>query len=155
MSLTRDQVQELKIGVVTAKFNRPVTEKLQQGALQQLHELGLTDAQIVSVEVPGAFEIPLAVKQFLVEGFDAVVALGAVIRGSTPHFDYVCQSVERGCSTLQLEFNKPVAFGVITTENAAQAFARAGGAKGNKGAEAAAVAIEMIEVLSQIRNSIN
>lgn len=144
-------MSRLQIGVVTATFNRPVTEKLEKGAIEFLKKNDLNDEQITAVQVPGAVEIPLAVKALLQKGCDGVVAIGAVIRGDTSHFDYVCQAVERGCSELQLEFMKPVGFGVITTENAEQAFARCGGDKGNKGAEAAETTLKMIQLLKDIK----
>lgn len=139
----------LKIGVVTARFNSEVTEKLEQGALQALKEMGCAD--IRAVRVPGAVEIPLAASALLNSGCDAVVALGAVIRGETDHYDYVCTSVERGCTELQLQTGKPVAFGVLTTENEEQALDRAGGRHGNKGTEAAQVAVEMVHLTRKIR----
>ena len=138
----------LKIGVVTARFNSEVTEKLQAGALQALNEMGCTDVRAVSV--PGAVEVPLAAKALLDAGCDGVVALGAVIRGETSHYDYVCSSAERGCTELQIRTGKPVAFGVLTTENEEQALDRAGGRHGNKGAEAAQVAVEMVRLIRKI-----
>lgn len=141
---------DLRIGVVTARFNSPVTESLEKGAIETLINKGLPESHIVAVRVPGAVEIPLAAKALLDSGCDGVVALGAVIRGETAHFDYVCSSAERGCTLLQLEYKKPVAFGVLTTENADQAYARSGGAKGNKGAEAAEVVLEMIDLLKKL-----
>ena len=140
-----------KVAIVTSLFNEKWTKKLESGALETLskHEL----QPYAQVEVPGAIEIPLAVKALLADkNCDAVVALGLVIRGETSHYDYVCNSVERGCSQLQLEYNKPVAFGVLTTEDKEQAKARCGGRKGNKGAEAAQVALDMLQVLEQISN---
>ncbi len=140
-----------KVAIVTSLFNEKWTKKLESGALEVLaaHDL----QPYVQVEVPGAIEIPLAVKALLADkNCDAVVALGLVIRGETSHYDYVCNSVERGCSQLQLEYNKPVAFGVLTTEDKEQAKARCGGRKGNKGAEAAQVALDMLQVLEQISN---
>lgn len=142
-----------KIGVVTARFNSSVTEKLEKGALDRLLELGVKSDAIHVVRVPGAVEIPLAVLALLESGCDGVVALGAVIRGETAHFDYVCTSVERGCTQLQLEYKKPIGFGVITTENAEQAFARCGGDKGNKGAEAAEVTLEMLNLTKNINQT--
>ena len=140
-----------RVGVVTALFNSELTLELERGALSTLEKNG--SRVIARVQVPGAVEVPLAAKALLAKGdCDAVVALGLVIRGETAHFDYVCNAVERGCSQLQLEFNKPVAFGVLTTENREQAQARCGGRKGNKGAEAAEVALEMLDVLDQITN---
>lgn len=143
--------QKLKIGVVTARFNHEITYLLEQGALDILDE---ADVDVISVRVPGAVEIPLTCKVLLDNGCDGVVALGAVIRGDTAHFDYVCQSVERGVTTLMLETNKPIGFGVITTENEEQAQSRAGGEHGNKGAEAAQVVLEMIGVLEAIRQEL-
>jgi 6,7-dimethyl-8-ribityllumazine synthase len=143
-------IKNCKFGVVTAKFNSEVTEKLEAGALAFLKEHGCSENLIVSVKVPGAFEIPLAVQALLSSGCDAVVALGAVIRGETSHYDFVCNAVERGCSELQLKYHKPVAFGVLTTDTDEQAMDRAGGKHGNKGAEAAQVAIEMVSLLRQI-----
>ncbi len=142
-----------KIGIVTARFNSEVTSKLEQGAIQALQEMGFSSAEFVLTSVPGAFEIPLAAKAMLEQNFDAVIALGAVIRGETTHYDYVCSSVERGCTELQLKYTRPVAFGVLTTENDEQALARAGGAHGNKGYEAAQVAVEMAQLLQLIRES--
>lgn len=145
---------DYKIGVVTARFNNPVTEKLEKGALDQLMAHGIPEDRIVAVRVPGAVEIPLAAQKLLEMGCDGVVAIGAVIRGDTAHFDYVCNSVERGCTELQLNFKKPVGFGVITTENAEQAYARCGGEKGNKGAEAAEVVIEMLNLMKTLTQTL-
>lgn len=140
----------LRIAVVTARFNEEVTSKLEDGAFDYLEEVG---TEILSVRVPGAIEIPLAIQAlFETKKIDGVVALGAVIRGETTHYDYVCQSVERGCSELMLRYNKPVGFAVLTTENEEQALARAGGAHGNKGYEAAQVVIEMIGLLKEIKS---
>lgn len=140
----------LVIAVVTARFNEEVTTKLEDGAFDFLEEIG---AKILSVKVPGAVEIPLTIKAlFDTKKIDGVVALGAVIRGETSHYDYVCQSVERGCSELMLQYKKPVGFGVLTTENEAQALARAGGEHGNKGFEAAQVVVEMIGLLKEIQS---
>ncbi len=138
------------VGVVTARFNSEVTDKLERGAVDRLLELGLQAEQILRVRVPGAVEVPLAAKALLDRGCQGVVALGAVIRGETSHYDYVCRTVERGCAQLQLEYKKPVAFGVLTTENEEQALDRAGGSMGNKGAEAADVMVEMIQLLREI-----
>lgn len=139
-----------KIGLVTALFNRPVTEKLEIGALEKLKELGFEDTQVIQLQVPGAYEIPLAAKALFEQGCEGVIAIGAVIRGDTAHFDFVCNGVERGCMDLQMELGKPIGFGVITTENAEQAYDRAGGKKGNKGAEAAEVTVEMIQLISKL-----
>lgn len=141
-----------KIGVVTARFNSEITEKLEAGALAALKEMGLEDKNIKAVRVPGAVEIALACKYLFDDyGADAVVALGAVIRGETAHFDYVCQSVERGCTDLMIQLGKPIGFGVLTTEDEDQALQRAGGSMGNKGAEAAEVVIEMLDLKRKIQ----
>lgn len=144
---TLDVKSEWKIGVVTARFNLEITEKLETGAIQRLHELGVKENQIVRVRVPGAVEVPLAAQRLLDWECDAVIALGAVIRGETSHYDYVCQSVERGCSQVGLQSKKPVVFGVLTTENEEQALDRVGGKHGHKGREAADVAVEMLNLL--------
>ncbi|MCB0356292.1 MAG: 6,7-dimethyl-8-ribityllumazine synthase [Bdellovibrionales bacterium] len=139
-------IKDVKIGLVTARFNNPVTEKLEAAALSRFEELAIPLENIYSVRVPGAVEITLAAKWLIEQGCDGVVTLGAVIRGETAHFDYVCNSVERGCTELMLQTGKPVAFGVLTTENGEQAFARAGGKKGSKGAEAVDVVVEMLNL---------
>ena len=140
----------LRIAVVTSRFNEEITSKLEEGAFDLLEEIG---AEILSIKVPGAIEIPLAIQAlFETKKVDGVVALGAVIRGETSHYDYVCQSVERGCSELMLRFKKPVGFGILTTENEEQALARAGGVHGNKGYESAQVVVEMIGLLQEIQS---
>ncbi len=140
--------QQLKIGVVTSRFNSEITEKLEEGALQYLEDC---NAEILAVRVPGAVEIALAAQALLDQGCDGVVVCGAVIRGDTSHYDLVCNSVERGITQLMLEYKKPIGFGVITTENDLQAEARAGGAHGNKGQEAAQVTVEMIGLLKDLK----
>lgn len=147
---TAQKAGDLKIGIVTGKFNWSVCEKLEEGALSYLKTLGLDESNIVATRVPGAFEIPLVAKQLLDSGCDGVVALGAVIRGDTTHYEFVCNAVERACTQLQLEYSRPVSCGVLTTENAEQAYARAGGSKGNKGAEAAQVCLEMLDLKNQL-----
>lgn len=121
---------------------------LLDGALNVLQE---AQVEVLSVKVPGAVEIPLATKTLLEAGCDGVVALGAVIRGETSHYDYVCNSVERGITHLMLETGKPIGFGVLTTENEEQAFDRVGGKHGHKGAEAAQVVIEMVGLLKDLK----
>lgn len=145
----------LKIGVVTSRFNEEVTSKLEEGALQYLESIsgGGVEIEIFSVRVPGAVEIPLACKALFNQGCDGVVALGAVIRGETSHYDYVCNSVERGITALMLEYGRPIGFGVLTTDNEEQAFDRCGGKHGNKGAEAAQVTVEMIGLLEDISSA--
>lgn len=141
--------EKKKIAIVTALFNEELTKKLEYGAVELLSQNDLQP--YARVYVPGAVEIPLAVKALLEKkDCDGVVALGLVIRGETSHYDYVCNAVERGCSQLQLSYNKPVGFGVLTTENRGQAEARCGGTKGNKGEEAAQVTLDMLQVLDSI-----
>jgi 6,7-dimethyl-8-ribityllumazine synthase len=142
--------RKVKIAIVTARFNEEVTYKLESAALKALESRGLKSDQILQIRVPGAFEIPLAAKYCIDKGVDAVVALGAVIRGETSHYDYVCSAVERGCTNLQTEYAVPVAFGILTTDNEEQAMDRAGGRHGNKGEEAALVALEMLDLKDKI-----
>jgi 6,7-dimethyl-8-ribityllumazine synthase len=139
----------LRIGIVTARFNPEITERLEEGAIKYLEEID--HIEIEAVRVPGAIEIPLACKVLLESGCAGVVALGAVIRGETSHYDLVCNSVERGVTQLMLEKGQPIGMGVLTTENEEQAMARAGGNMGNKGAEAAQVVLEMLGLLDAIR----
>ncbi|MGZ6393454.1 MAG: 6,7-dimethyl-8-ribityllumazine synthase [Pseudobdellovibrionaceae bacterium] len=140
-------MQISKVGVVTARFNSEVTDKLEEGALSYLESCGI---EVLAVKVPGAVEIPLACKALFDIGCGGVVALGAVIRGDTSHYDYVCNSVERGVTTLMLEYKKPIGFGVLTTENEEQALERAGGRHGNKGTESAQVVLEMMGLLNEL-----
>lgn len=143
---------KIKIGVVTARFNDEVTYKLEEGALdylEQLNDDGFS-IEIASLRVPGAVEIPLACQKLFELGFDGVVTCGAVIRGETSHYDYVCNSVTDGLTRLMLDYGKPVGFGVLTTENDEQAMDRAGGKNGNKGQEAAQVVVEMIGLLRDL-----
>ncbi|MFP5518458.1 MAG: 6,7-dimethyl-8-ribityllumazine synthase [Bdellovibrionia bacterium] len=142
----------MRIGVVTSRWNAEVTEKLEEGALNYLEEL--TGIEIIAVKVPGAVEIPIACQSLLENGCEGVVALGCVIRGDTTHYDYVCQSVERGVSQLMLQYKKPIGFGVLTTENDEQALDRAGGKHGNKGFEAAQVTVEMIGLLKGLQSDL-
>lgn len=131
-----------------------MTEKLLSGAVDFLEHLD-TDIEILSVSVPGAVEIPLAAQALLEKGCDGVVTLGAVIRGDTSHYDFVCNSVERGVSQLMLEYKKPIGFGVLTTDNDEQALDRAGGKHGNKGRDAAEVTVEMIGLLNELKTRKN
>jgi 6,7-dimethyl-8-ribityllumazine synthase len=140
-----------KVAVVTSRFNEAVTLKLQEAALDYLEEMGV---DILAVNVPGAIEIPITIQAlFDAHKIDGAVALGAVIRGDTTHYDEVCRSVERACTTLMLDYKKPIGFGILTTENEAQAFDRAGGEHGNKGLDAAQTVVEMIGLLAEIRKN--
>lgn len=139
-----------KIGIVTARFNSEITEKLETGCFERLVELGVKPEQIIRVRVPGAVEIPLAAAKLIARECDGVVALGCVIQGDTKHFDYVCNAVERGCTQVMVETKKPVIFGVLTTDNDEQAEARVGGAHGHKGRDAADTAVEMLNLMDLI-----
>lgn len=137
-----------KYAIVVARFNHFITDRLLEGCLDSLKRHEVKDEEISIVRVPGAFEIPLAAKKLSQkEDVDAVICLGAVIRGDTPHFDYVCAEVSKGVAHVGLESEKPVIFGVVTTDNVDQAVQRAGVKSGNKGAEAAISAIEMANLI--------
>jgi len=141
----------MKIGIVISRFNSFIGERLLEGALDAVRRHGGDDNGITIVRVPGAFEIPLATKKLAQSGkVDAVITLGAVIRGNTPHFDYVAAEVSKGAAQVSLETGVPVAFGVITTDNIEQAVERAGTKAGNKGFEAAVSAIEMVNTLKAL-----
>lgn len=133
-----------RIGVVVARWNSMITEKMLKGALKSLKANGINENNIIVARCPGAYEIPLAVQHMLENNLvDGVVAIGVVIRGGTPHFEYVCDAVNMGITNLILKYNKPVGFGVLTTDTVAQAVERAGD-KGNKGGEAALAVLEML-----------
>ena len=135
---------DLKIGIVVGRFNEFITSKLLGGAEDALRRHGVVDENMTVVWVPGAFEIPLATKKLADKGeFDAIITLGPVIRGSTPHFDYVCSEAAKGISKVGMDYNIPVIFGVLTTDTIEQAIERAGTKAGNKGYDAAVGAIEM------------
>jgi 6,7-dimethyl-8-ribityllumazine synthase len=142
----------LKFAVVCSRFNSFVTDRLLEGALDALKRAGASDDDIEIVKVPGAWELPLAAKALSERSKpDAIIALGAVIRGDTPHFDYVAGQTASGLMTVQLETGIPVAFGVLTTNTAEQATDRAGGKDGNKGYDAAITAIEMAHLVRRLR----
>ncbi|MEI6205248.1 MAG: 6,7-dimethyl-8-ribityllumazine synthase [Desulfuromonadales bacterium] len=137
-----------KIGIVVSRFNSFISERLLEGAIDALVRHGASDNDIYVARVPGAFEIPLAAKKMAATGnYDAVICLGAVIRGSTPHFDYVASEVSKGIASVSLDSGIPVAFGVLTTDTIEQAVERAGTKAGNKGFEAAVTAIETVNLL--------
>lgn len=140
-----------KIGIVVSDFNIHITEKLLEGALNRLKVKGKTDKDITIIHVPGAVEIPLVAKALaLTEEYAAILTLGAVIRGETSHYDYVCEQVSQGCQKVMLDHMVPVIFGVLTTENDEQAYERVGGKHGHKGEDAADAALHMIEVIKNI-----
>jgi 6,7-dimethyl-8-ribityllumazine synthase len=141
----------MRLAIVAGRFNGDVTKLLLDGAHLELADHGLEPDAVPVVWVPGAFEIPLVAKRLAESGeLDAVICLGAVIRGDTPHFDFVASECASGISRVALETGVPIAFGVLTTDDLDQALARAGGAEGNKGAESAATAVEMVDLLRQI-----
>lgn len=143
--------ESVKIGIVCARFNEFITSRLLGGALDGLKRRGVDDDDVSVAWVPGAFEIPIVAKRMAKSGrYDAVICLGAVIRGSTSHYDYVCSEVSKGIAAVELETGVPVMFGVLTTENIEQAIERAGSKAGNKGSECAEGAIEMVNLLREI-----
>ncbi|MGA9853828.1 MAG: 6,7-dimethyl-8-ribityllumazine synthase [Gammaproteobacteria bacterium] len=144
-------VAGVHIAIVAARFNAVVVDKLVNGALESFHTQGVRDENLTVVRVPGAFEIPLAVKKLAGSGqYDALIALGAVIRGETPHFDFVAGECAHGIAQVSLESGVPVAFGVLTCDTLEQALARAGGSAGNKGADAALTALQMAGLLRKL-----
>ena len=142
----------LKVGIVVARFNSFIAERLLEGALDALIRHGADDKNIDVARVPGAFEIPLATAKMAQSGkYDALICLGAVIRGSTPHFDFVASEVSKGVAQVSLSSGVPVAFGVLTTDTIEQAVERAGTKAGNKGFDAAMTAIETVNVLKELK----
>jgi len=143
--------KDVKIGIVAGRFNEFITSKLVGGALDVLKRNDVSEENIDIAWVPGAFEIPLITKKLANTGkYDAIITLGAVIKGSTPHFDYVCAEVSKGVAQISLQTGLPVIFGVLTTNNIEEAIERAGTKAGNKGADAAFSAIEMINLIKEI-----
>ena len=141
----------LKFGIVVSRFNEFITNKLLGGALDTLHRHEAKDEDIDVAWVPGAFEIPVVAKKLAESGkYDAVICLGAVIRGSTSHYDYVCNEVSKGVAQVNMTTGVPTIFGVVTTENIEQAIERAGTKAGNKGSDAAMAAMEMANLLKKI-----
>jgi 6,7-dimethyl-8-ribityllumazine synthase len=141
----------MTFGIVVSRFNDFICSRLTEGALDALIRAGADDKNITVVKVPGAFEIPLAAKKLAKSGkFDALICLGAVIRGATPHFEYVSAEVSKGVATVSLETEVPIAFGVITTDTLEQAIERAGTKSGNKGWDAALSAIEMANLFKAL-----
>src|ERR1700719_1585260 len=143
--------RDLRFAIVAARFNDFVVEPLLRGALDALKRHGVAEKQIEIVRVPGAFDIPIVARKLaLSQRYEALIALGAVIRGETPHFDYVAGECAGGIARIALETGVPIAFGVLTTDTVEQAVDRAGGKAGNKGADAALVAIEMANLLRRL-----
>lgn len=142
----------LKIGIVASRFNEFIVSKLVDGALDGLKRHGVLEENIDCAYVPGAFEIPLIAKKMVIsDKYDAVICLGAVIKGSTPHFDYVCAEVSKGIANISLDTQMPVIFGVLTTNSIEQAIERAGTKGGNKGYDAVVSAIEMANLIKNFK----
>ena len=139
----------IKFAIVVSRFNSFITERLLEGAIDCILRHGGNEKDITIIKVPGAFELPVIAKR-VSKDFDAVVVLGAVIRGETPHFDYVAAEVSKGIAAVGIETGKPISFGVLTTDTVEQAIDRAGTKAGNKGWEAALSAIEMVNLLREI-----
>jgi len=144
------QGQGVKVAIVVSRFNSFITDRLLEGALDALRRHGVEEKGITVVRVPGSFEIPLGVRRAAGQKVDAVIALGALIRGGTPHFDYLSAEVTKGVAQVMLETGIPVSFGVLTTDTVEQAIERAGTKAGNKGAEAAQSALEMVSLLRRM-----
>jgi len=143
--------KEIRIGIVAARFNDFIVSKLVDGALDGLRRHDVKEENIEMALVPGAFEIPLIASKMVKSGkYDAIICLGAVIRGGTTHYDYVCSEVSKGIATVSMNSDIPVMFGVLTTENIEQAIERAGTKAGNKGYDCAVAAIEMVNLISEI-----
>lgn len=147
----QDLDHQFKVALVVSRFNEEVTHLLYEGAVHRLKELDFAPGQVTVVSVPGAIEIPITAQRLAKsKTYEAIICLGAVIRGETSHYDYVCQQVSQGCLQVSLQYDIPVIFGVLTTEDEAQALARAGGKHGHKGREAVDAAFEMVSVLRQL-----
>ncbi len=145
------QAQGKRFGIVLARFNSFIGERLLEGAVDTLLRSGVQDGDIEVAKVPGAYEIPFIAKKMAQSArYQAVICLGAVIRGATPHFDYVAGEVAKGVAQIGLELGVPVIFGVLTTDSVEQAIERAGTKAGNKGADCAVAAIEMVNLLAQL-----
>lgn len=143
--------QGMKVGIIASRFNEIITNKLLGGAVDGLVRHGVEENNITAAWVPGAFEIPvIAEKMAASKKYDAIICVGAVIRGSTTHYDYVCNEVSKGISQVSIKTGVPVLFGVITTENIEQAIERAGSKAGNKGYDCALSAIEMVNLIKQL-----
>ena len=137
-------ISDKRFGIVVSEWNSEVTEALYSGAVETLLQHGAVKENIIRKTVPGSYELTLGAQWMAMEDIDAVICLGCVIRGETPHFDYICQAVANGITNVALKYDKPVIFGVLTTLDLQQAIERAGGKHGNKGDEAAATAIKML-----------
>lgn len=145
------QAKGLKFGIVASRFNEFITSKLLDGAIDALLRHGAKEEDIEVIRVPGSFEIPLVAKKLTLKGaYNAIICLGAIIRGSTPHFEYIAAEVSKGIASASMETGVPIAFGVITSDTIEQAVERAGTKSGNKGWDAAITAIEMAQLLKKL-----
>lgn len=145
------QAKGLKFAIIAARFNDFVVDRLIGGAVDYLTRNGAEREDLTLVRIPGAFEMPLAAKKMAASGqYDGVVCLGAVIRGATPHFDFVCGEAAKGIAQAMMETGVPIGFGILTTDSLEQAIERAGSKGGNKGVEAASAVLEMVRVMEQI-----
>lgn len=143
----------LKVALVASRFNDFIVERLVEGAIDYLERHGLDGKDLLLARVPGAFELPVVCKKLAESGkFDGLVAIGAVIRGATPHFDYVCAEAVKGIAQVELKSGVPIGFGLLTCDNIEQAIERAGSKAGNKGADAAAAMLETVGVLKRIQD---
>jgi 6,7-dimethyl-8-ribityllumazine synthase len=150
----RLSAEGFRFAIIVSRFNDFICSRLMEGAMDALVRHGSDEGKILTIRVPGAFEMPLAAKKLAQGGlYDAVICLGAVIRGATPHFDYVAAEVSKGIASVALESDIPVTFGVLTTDNLEQAIERAGSKSGNKGYGAAMAAIEMVNLFKELENS--
>jgi len=146
----RDAVRGARIGIVASRYNGYIVDRLLDGCVKALQDAGIAADAVTLARVPGAYEIPVAVQRMAGGGYDALIALGAVIRGETPHFDYICTECSRGLAEVALATRIPVIFGVLTVDTAQQALDRSGEAESNKGCEAAQTALEMIDLLRKL-----
>lgn len=146
-------LDKLRLAIVVSKFNSEITDKLLSGALETIKNNNIPDDNLLLVEVPGAYELPMVCRKLAKKGdYDAIIALGAVIRGDTYHYELVCQAASEGILNASIKTGVPVIFGVITTENEQQAYDRSGGKEGNKGSDAVDAALQMIKVVREIDN---
>ena len=148
----RISAEGFSFAIIVSRFNDFISSKLVEGAMDALKRHGADEEQVSLIKVPGAFEIPITAKRLAESGkYNAIICLGAVIRGATPHFDYVAAEVSKGIANVALESKVPVTFGVLTTENLEQAIERAGSKTGNKGWDAAVAAMEMVNLFNELK----
>ena len=153
VQVTEYSIDGARFAVVASRFNGAISDALLQGAVATLAEHGVPDDHVTVVQVPGAFEIPITAKRLAASGrYEAIIAVGAVVRGGTPHFEYVAGECARGVGRVAVSEDVPVIFGVLTTDTEAQALERAGGREGNKGCEAALAALEMVTLLRRLED---